>query len=108
MADAVKEFFGFRGGLSETPRSRPTFYALIMLALIGGLLMSILNIDPIQALVVTAIINGIVAFGLGRPFLVIIVALLWIGLGARSLQHLPVDAYPDLSPPMVEIDTQLP
>jgi len=55
-----------------------------------------------------SIINGIVAFGLGRPFLVIIVALLWIGLGARSLQHLPVDAYPDLSPPMVEIDTQWP
>jgi len=55
-----------------------------------------------------SIINGIVAFGLGRPFLVILVALLWIGLGARALQRLPVDAYPDLSPPMVEIDTQWP
>jgi NRAMP (natural resistance-associated macrophage protein)-like metal ion transporter len=60
-AYAVKEFFGFRGGLSETPHARPTFYALIVLALAGGLVMSALNIDPIQALVVTAIINGVVA-----------------------------------------------
>ncbi len=70
-AYAVKEFFGFRGGLSETPRSRPTFYALIVLALIGGLIMSILSIDPIQALVVTAMINGIVA-----PPILVLIALL--------------------------------
>ena len=70
-AYAVKEFFGFRGGLSETPRSRPTFYGLIAVALIGGLLMSVLNIDPIQALVVTAIINGLVA-----PPILVLIALL--------------------------------
>ena len=28
--------------------------------------------------------------------------------GAVSFQHMPVDAYPDLSPPMVEIITQWP
>jgi NRAMP (natural resistance-associated macrophage protein)-like metal ion transporter len=70
-AYAVKEFFGFRGGLSETPRSRPTFYGLIAVALLGGLLMSVLNIDPIQALVVTAIINGLVA-----PPILVLIALL--------------------------------
>ena len=70
-AYAVKEFFGFRGELGETPRSRPTFYGLIVVALIGGLLMSILNIDPIQALVVTAIINGLVA-----PPILVLIALL--------------------------------
>ena len=70
-AYAVKEFFGFRGSLSETPRARPTFYALIVVALLGGLLMSILNIDPIQALVVTAMINGIVA-----PPILVLIALL--------------------------------
>jgi cobalt-zinc-cadmium resistance protein CzcA len=31
-----------------------------------------------------------------------------IGAGARSLERLPVDAYPDLSPPIVEIITQWP
>jgi NRAMP (natural resistance-associated macrophage protein)-like metal ion transporter len=70
-AYAVKDFFGFRGSLSETPRSRPTFYALIVIGLIGGLLMSVLNIDPIQALVVTAIINGAVA-----PPILVLIALL--------------------------------
>jgi Mn2+/Fe2+ NRAMP family transporter len=70
-AYAVKEFFGFRGSLSESPRARPTFYGLIVVALLGGLLMSILNIDPIQALVVTAIINGVVS-----PPILVLLALL--------------------------------
>ena len=34
--------------------------------------------------------------------------LVLIGAGTRSLNRLPVDAYPDLSPPMVEIITQWP
>jgi NRAMP (natural resistance-associated macrophage protein)-like metal ion transporter len=70
-AYAVKEFFGFRGSLSETPRSRPTFYGLIVIALIGGVVMNVLRIDPIQALVVTAIINGVVA-----PPILVLIALL--------------------------------
>src|SRR5580700_4630584 len=70
-AYAVKEFFGFRGSLSETPRSRPTFYGLIVIALIGGVVMNVLKIDPIQALVVTAIINGLVA-----PPILVLIALL--------------------------------
>jgi NRAMP (natural resistance-associated macrophage protein)-like metal ion transporter len=70
-AYAVKEFFGFRGGLSETPRSRPTFYGIIVVALVVGVLMNIVNINPIQALVVTAIINGVVA-----PPILVLIALL--------------------------------
>ena len=35
-------------------------------------------------------------------------AVLLVGAGTRSLDRLPVDAYPDLSPPMVEIITQWP
>ena len=70
-AYAVKEFFGFRGSLSETPLSRPTFYGLIVIALVGGVVMNVLNIDPIQALVVTAIINGVVA-----PPILVLIALL--------------------------------
>ncbi len=55
-----------------------------------------------------SIMNRIVAASLGQPFLVILLALLLTGAGARSLQRLPVDAYPDLSPPIVEIVTQWP
>ncbi len=55
-----------------------------------------------------SIMNRVVASSLGQPFLVILMTLLLVGSGARSLQRLPVDAYPDLSPPIVEIITQWP
>lgn len=55
-----------------------------------------------------SIMNKIVAASLGQPLLVILVTLLFIGAGVRSLGRLPVDAYPDLSPPNVEIITQWP
>ena len=38
----------------------------------------------------------------------LLLTLILIGAGIRSLDRLPVDAYPDLSPPMVEIITQWP
>jgi NRAMP (natural resistance-associated macrophage protein)-like metal ion transporter len=60
-AYAVKEFFGMRGSLADKARSRPAFYAILTLALAGGLVISLLGIDPIKALVITAIINGVVA-----------------------------------------------
>jgi Mn2+/Fe2+ NRAMP family transporter len=60
-AYAVKEFFGIRGSLADKARSRPAFYAVLTLALAGGLVISLLGINPIKALVITAIINGIVA-----------------------------------------------
>ena len=60
-AYAVKEFFGFRGSLADRPLYRPTFYGVIALAIVGGLVLNFVGIDPIQALVVTAIINGMVA-----------------------------------------------
>ena len=41
-----------------------------------------------------------------QPFLLILMTLLLIAAGSWSLNRLPVDAYPDLSPPMVEIITQ--
>src|SRR5580704_13601608 len=55
-----------------------------------------------------SIMNRIVASSLGQRFLVILMTLVLIGAGVRALQRLPVDAYPDLSPPMAEIITQWP
>ena len=55
-----------------------------------------------------SIMNRVVAVSLGQPFLVLLLTLLLIGAGAHSLKRLPVDAYPDLSPPIVEIITQWP
>jgi len=55
-----------------------------------------------------SIMNKIVTASLGQPLLVILITLLFVGAGVRSLSRLPVDAYPDLSPPNVEIITQWP
>src|ERR1700722_7220841 len=55
-----------------------------------------------------SIMNRIVASSLHQTLLIVLLALLLVGAGTRSLQRLPVDAYPDLSPPMVEIITQWP
>ena len=52
--------------------------------------------------------NRIVASSLRQRLVVVLLTLVLIGLGCRSLNRLPVDAYPDLSPPMVEIITQWP
>ncbi len=56
----------------------------------------------------TSIINRIVAFALEQWVLVVLLSLLLAGAGIWALQRLPMDAYPDLSPPMVEIVTQWP
>ena len=53
-----------------------------------------------------SLMNRVVAASLAQPLLVILMILVLIGAGVRSLQRLPVDAYPDLSPPIVEIITQ--
>ncbi|MBI1809238.1 MAG: efflux RND transporter permease subunit [Gemmatimonadetes bacterium] len=52
--------------------------------------------------------NRVVRASLNQPFLVAIFAVTIIGVGAWSFLRLPVDAYPDLSPTMVEISTQWP
>jgi len=52
--------------------------------------------------------NRIVASSLRQRFLVVLMTVVLIGAGTRSLDRLPVDAYPDLSPPIVEIITQWP
>jgi cobalt-zinc-cadmium resistance protein CzcA len=55
-----------------------------------------------------SLINRIVGSSLQQSFLVILLTLILVGAGTRALNRLPVDAYPDLSPPMVEIITQWP
>jgi cobalt-zinc-cadmium resistance protein CzcA len=53
-------------------------------------------------------IHRVVQFALQQRFLVMMVTVLIIIAGAVSFQRMPVDAYPDLSPPMVELITQWP
>jgi len=53
-------------------------------------------------------IHHFVQFALRQRFLVLMLVLFVVVAGALSFQRMPVDAYPDLSPPMVEIITQWP
>ena len=53
-------------------------------------------------------IHRIVQFTLNQRFLSIILAVVVAVAGTIAFQRMPVDAYPDLSPPMVAIVTQWP
>jgi heavy metal efflux system protein len=53
-------------------------------------------------------IHHFVQFALRQRFLVLVLVVLVVVAGALSFQRMPVDAYPDLSPPRVEIITQWP
>src|SRR6202167_5376781 len=53
-------------------------------------------------------INRIVQFALKQRFLVLMLVGFIVIAGGFSFRRMPVDAYPDLSPPMVEIITQWP
>src|SRR4029077_10293750 len=70
-AYALKEFLRLPGNLAARPRYRPTFYAIMALAVLVGGALNFVGIDPIKALFITAVINGVVA----PPLLVLIVLL---------------------------------
>jgi cobalt-zinc-cadmium resistance protein CzcA len=53
-------------------------------------------------------IHRFVQFALNQRFVVLMSSVLIVVAGALSFQRMPVDAYPDLSPPMVELITQWP
>src|SRR6185437_11079922 len=53
-------------------------------------------------------IHAAVKFALRQRFMVLVLVLFLAIGGAVSFQHMPVDAYPDLAPPMVEIIAQWP
>ena len=56
----------------------------------------------------SSFINRIVAVSLEQRVLVLLLTVLLVGAGLRAWNRLPVDAYPDLSPPIVQINTQWP
>ena len=70
-AYAIKEFLGLPGGLASKPQQRPAFYIILTLATMAGVVMNFVHLDPIRALFISAVINGVVA----PPLLVLIVLL---------------------------------
>ncbi|HEX4023297.1 MAG TPA: efflux RND transporter permease subunit, partial [Steroidobacteraceae bacterium] len=53
-------------------------------------------------------INRVVAFALEQRLLIVLLSLALAGAGVWAYEVLPMDAYPDLSPPYVEIISQWP
>jgi NRAMP (natural resistance-associated macrophage protein)-like metal ion transporter len=56
---AAGEFFGWRTGLERVPRSAKGFYGVIAAAILLGIAVDLSPLDPIKALVWSAVINGV-------------------------------------------------
>ncbi|HEV2613459.1 MAG TPA: Nramp family divalent metal transporter [Gammaproteobacteria bacterium] len=60
-AYAVSETFNWQSGLNLKLKNAHKFYGVITLSTIAGLVINFVGIDPIKALVYSAVLNGIVA-----------------------------------------------
>jgi len=58
---AISESFGWKEGLYRKYKSAHAFYGIIALSIIVGILINFIGIDPIKALIYSAIVNGIIA-----------------------------------------------
>lgn len=60
-AYGVAEAFGWRSGLDHKLNRAPQFYAVIIAATLVGMAINFLGINPITALVGSAVLNGLIA-----------------------------------------------
>jgi Mn2+/Fe2+ NRAMP family transporter len=74
----VSEAFGWKSGLSRGFREARGFYGIIIAATVIGTLMSAREVDPIKALVWSAIVNGVISVP-------IMVVMMWIGQSKRLM-----------------------
>ena len=56
-----KNYTNLKEGLDLKFKKAPGFYGIIIASMLVGLLINFIGIDPIKALVYTAVINGLVA-----------------------------------------------
>jgi NRAMP (natural resistance-associated macrophage protein)-like metal ion transporter len=67
-AYGLSEAFGWKAGLDRKPTSAPQFYLVIVAATLVGMAINFLGINPITALVLSAVLNGLLA----APLLVLV------------------------------------
>jgi NRAMP (natural resistance-associated macrophage protein)-like metal ion transporter len=60
-AYAISESFGWRAGLFYKLKHASAFYGVIIISMLVGLAMNFIGLDPIKALIYSAVINGIIA-----------------------------------------------
>ena len=77
-AYAVSELYGWKASLSHGFHEAKGFYLIIIAAIGIGTIMGYLEVDPINALVWSAIVNGVISVP-------IMAALMWIGQSKRLM-----------------------
>lgn len=82
-AYAVSEVFGWRTGLSHGFHEARGFYSIIIAATVMGTVMSTMEVDPIKALVWSAIVNGVISVP-------IMVVMMWIGQSRHIMGSLTI------------------
>lgn len=68
---ALSESFGWKEGLYRKFKQAQAFYGVIIVSMLVGLLLNFVGIDPIKALIYSAVANGIVA-----PVVLILIVLM--------------------------------
>jgi len=58
---AISEGFGLKGGLNSKLRQAYSFYGVLIISMLVGLSINFIGLDPIKALVYSAVFNGIIA-----------------------------------------------
>lgn len=84
-AYAVSEVFGWKAGLSRGFREARGFYLIIIVATVLGTLMSTFEVDPIKALVYSAVVNGVISVP-------IMVVMMWIGQSRKIMGRLTMSS----------------
>jgi Mn2+/Fe2+ NRAMP family transporter len=60
-AYALSELFGWKEGLNKKFSRAPSFYLVIVISTLLGVVMNLLHVDPIKALIYAAVINGCIS-----------------------------------------------
>jgi Mn2+/Fe2+ NRAMP family transporter len=68
---AFGESFGWKTGLYRPLRQARSFYGIIIFSMLVGLAMNFIGLDPIKALIYSAVANGVVA-----PIIILLIVLL--------------------------------
>jgi NRAMP (natural resistance-associated macrophage protein)-like metal ion transporter len=58
---AVAEVFGWRAGLALKPRRARRFYVVIAGSILGGMILTLVEHNPVRVLFVSAVVNGLLA-----------------------------------------------
>lgn len=84
-AYAVSDVFGWKASLAHDFHDARGFYLIIIAATAIGALMSVFELDPMKALVWSAIVNGVISVP-------IMVVMMWIGQSKRIMGELTMSA----------------